>query len=72
MAVEKLSLRRGEVLILVSDGVNGGLLEDMTGLSADAPLGELAENILQRGCAGNEDDATAALIRLRPALLPTS
>ena len=72
MAVEKLSLRRGEVLILVSDGVNGALLEDLSDASPDAPLRELAVNILEQGCAGGEDDATAALVRLRPAGMPTS
>ena len=72
MAVEKLSLRRGEVLILVSDGVEEASLSGLTDASADAPLGSLAVKILERGCAGGEDDATAALVRLRPAGLPTS
>ena len=72
MAVEKLSLRRGEVLMLVSDGVDGRLAADMSEFSADGPLGELAVTFLQRCSAGGEDDATVALIRLRPAGLPTS
>lgn len=71
MTVEKLSLRRGEVLILVSDGVDGEGLQHQSVLSPDAPPGELAAEILDRGCAGAEDDATVAVIRLRPASLPT-
>ena len=72
MAVEKLSLRRGEVLLLVSDGVTETAIRDLSDGSADAPLGVLAEKILNQSGAVAEDDATAALIRLRPAGLPTS
>ena len=72
MAVEKLSLRRGEVLILVSDGVQDAALQDLPQGSSDGPLGNLAKRILERGCEQDQDDATAALIRLRPASLPTS
>ena len=72
MAVEKLSLRRGEVLILLSDGVDGEEVFCHTGLSPDAPPGELAAEILEKGCGNAEDDATAAVIRLRPASLPTA
>ena len=70
MAVRKLSLRRGEVLALVSDGVNGALLGEMPDVPVDAPLKALAVQILETCAAGEEDDATAALIRLRPAGLP--
>ena len=72
MAVEKLSLRRGEVLCLVSDGVDPGKLCCLSGTGADGPLGELALQILMQCSRAGEDDATAALIRLRPAGLPTS
>ena len=72
MAVEKLSLRRGEVPILVSDGVDTESVCALSEKSPDAPLGELAVNILGQGGGKAEDDATAALIRLRPAGLPTS
>ena len=71
MTVEKLSLRRGEVLILVSDGVDGEGIQHQSVLSPDAPPGELAAEILDRGCVGTEDDATVAVIRLRPVSLPT-
>ncbi len=72
MAVEKLSLRRGEVLILVSDGVSGEEIRRLPEECADAPLGDLAVKILQQSGGEEEDDATAALIRLRPTGLPTS
>ena len=72
MTVEKLSLHRGEVLILLSDGVDGEGIRHLSELSPDAPPGELAAEILEKGCEGAEDDATAAAIRLRPASLPTA
>ena len=72
MTVEKLSLRRGEVLILLSDGVDGEGIQHLSMLSPDAPPGELAAEILEKGCGSGEDDATAAVIRLRPASLPIS
>ena len=71
MAVEKLSLRRGEVLVLLSDGITG---EDLPPLSADdleGPPGILAQKILRREDVKTEDDATAAVFRLRPTGLPT-
>ena len=68
---EKLSLRRGEVLIMLSDGVDGEGIQHLLDLSPDVPPGELAAEILERGCDGAQDDATAAVIRLRPASLPT-
>ena len=72
MVAEKLSLRRGEVLILLSDGVDGEGIQHLLDLSPDAPPGELAAKILEKGSASAEDDATAAVIRLRPACLPTA
>ena len=72
MTVEKLSLRRGEVLILLSDGVDGEGIQHLSDLSPDAPPGELAAEILERSCERAEDDATVATIRLRPASLPTA
>lgn len=70
--VEKLSLRRGEVLILLSDGVDGEDALRLSDLTPDAPPGELAAKILERGCGNGEDDATAAVIRLRPTGLAPS
>ena len=72
MTAEKLSLRRGEVLMLVSDGVDGEKIRSLPGSMADGPLGELAEQTLKQCASEGEDDATAALIRLRPVGLPTS
>lgn len=69
--VEKLSLCRGEVLILVSDGVDGeGAIRRM-GDGFQLPTGELAAKILETGSVESEDDATAAVIRLNPAVMVT-
>jgi len=69
--VERLSLRRGETLILVSDGLEAGeFLQAMEGLPAEPP-GELAAKLLELGAAERTDDATAAVIRLNPARLST-
>jgi hypothetical protein len=72
MAVEKLSLRRGEVLVLLSDGVDGEEISHVADINVDGPPGELAEKLLKTGMGDPEDDATAAILRLRPAGLPTS
>ena len=67
--VERLSLRRGEVLVLLSDGLDGeAVLAGAEQLEAMSP-GELAAWILEEGCRGAEDDATAAVIRLTPSAL---
>ena len=70
--VEKLSLRRGEVLILLSDGVDGEVALRQSDLTPDWPPGELAAKILESGRGKVEDDATAAVIRLLPTGLPVS
>lgn len=65
--VERLSLRRGETLLMVSDGVGG---EDAlrTLLEApDLPPGELAAYVLERGAGAESDDATVMAVRLVPA-----
>lgn len=72
MAVEKLSLRRGELLILLSDGVEGEEIPHLAGLSADGPPGIVAARILEQCCGRGEDDATAAVLRLRPSGMSTS
>ena len=71
-AVEKLSLCRGEVLILLSDGVDGEEALRRFSLTPDAPPGELAAEILETGCGNTQDDATAAVLRLRPTGLAPS
>lgn len=65
--VERLSLRRGETLVLLSDGAGGEDAVHRAWEAADAPPGELAARILEEGPAGEEDDATVAVIRLSPA-----
>ena len=68
---DRLSLRRGEVLILLSDGVDGeAALRRMGGISAQPP-GELAAKILQFGARDSEDDATVAAVCLYPGALST-
>lgn len=64
--VDRLSLRRGEVLILLSDGVAGeDALRRMGRISA-LPPGELAAKILEVGARDREDDATVAAVTLLP------
>ena len=68
---DRLSLRRGEVLILLSDGVDGEeALRRMDGISAQPP-GELAAKILALGARDSEDDATVAAVCLCPGALST-
>ncbi len=62
--VHRLSLRRGETLVLVSDGVGEedalyGCLEEQQ----RTPEG-MAEALLQCGQAGEEDDATVVMVQL--------
>lgn len=69
--VERLSLRRGEALILLSDGVDGEEVLRRCEIAPDMPPGELAAMILEEGRGTGEDDATAAVIRLLPTSLST-
>ena len=68
--VEQLSLRRGEMLILLSDGAEGE--ESLRRCLEDAaqPPGELAAKILACS-AGGTDDATVAVVRLNSLPTPT-
>ena len=68
--VIRLSLSRGETLIMLSDGVTlgEGACRDIPELSP----GELAQWLLTRPGASGEDDATAAVIRLHPESSPKS
>ena len=64
--VERLSLRRGETLVLCSDGILGeDALRCWYGV-ADEPPGELAARILESGASSGGDDATVAVVRLVP------
>ena len=70
--VERLSLRRGEVLILVSDGVEAeSTLRRMGGIGT-LPPGEVAAKLLELGAREGEDDATVAAVRLAPGTVSTS
>jgi stage II sporulation protein E len=62
--VERLSLRRGETLVLCSDGVDGEAALQETELPQ--PPGELAAWILEAGAPESGDDATVAVVRLAP------
>ena len=62
--VVRLSLRRGETLILLSDGAEAGETLSRMELIRDAPPGELAQAILDSCCHG-QDDATVAVVRLQ-------
>ncbi len=64
--VERLSLRRGETLVLCSDGVGGEDALRCAYAEADEPPGELAARILEAGKLKGGDDATVAVVRLIP------
>ena len=63
--VERLSLRRGETLVLLSDGAGGEDSLRRVWMDDEATTGELAAKILQSSQAVGGDDATVAVIRLR-------
>ncbi len=63
--VERLSLRRGETLVMCSDGV-GGEEALRCWYDNDEPPGELAARILESGRLNGGDDATVAVVRLAP------
>ncbi len=66
--VEQLSLRRGETLVLLSDGIQAGaVFADMEEYSYEAP-GVLAARLLEKGNADGTDDATVAVVRLTQLL----
>lgn len=69
--VERLSLRRGETLVLVSDGVDGEVIQRRAWDAGDRSPGELAASILKLGRGEGNDDATAVVIRLSPEALST-
>ena len=70
--VERLSLRRGEVLVLLSDGVDGETVRRRAHLHVQLPPEELAAEILEQGTDDSEDDATVVVIRLASGTLPSS
>ena len=72
MTVKKLSLRRGEILVLVSDGVDGEQMPSPAERDPEGPPEVLAAAILEKAAAGTQDDATVAILRLRPTGPPLS
>ena len=67
--VVRLSLRRGEMLVLLSDGVDGEAALAAAEQAEAAAPGELAASLLEEGCREACDDATVAVIRLASAAL---
>ena len=70
--VERLSLRRGETLVLLSDGVDAESVRRGIDLQSQRSPERLAAEILEHGAAHSQDDATVTVIRLVPGALPTS
>lgn len=62
--VERLSLRRGEWLVMVSDGVGQQEALRCCMENGDGSPGELAAGILAYGQLGRQDDATVVILRL--------
>lgn len=69
--VERLSLRRGETLVLLSDGVGGEDAPCRRVVAPEAPPGELAASFLECGEEEPTDDATVVAIRLSDLTLAT-
>lgn len=66
--VDRLSLRRGETLILCSDGVEAEKALRRGEVDPELPPGELAAWLLEQCPADTEDDGTCVVIRLHSAL----
>lgn len=69
--VERISLRKGETLVILSDGAGGEESLRRAWERSGEPAGELAQRILSSGDDGT-DDATVAVVRLRRAAVPTA
>jgi len=63
---ERLSLRRGQTLVLLSDGAGGEDAVHRAWRDAGEPSGEFAAKILASGPEDGQDDATVAVVRLHP------
>lgn len=70
-ATERLSLRRAQTLVMVSDGI--GEEEALRCLMENSELspGEMAKSLLTEHLLGGEDDATVITVRLNPRVPPT-
>ena len=65
--VYRLSLRRGERLVMVSDGVGEEEALHCCQLDPDMPSRQLAERLLERGMLSGSDDATVVVCTIRNA-----
>ncbi len=63
-AVERVSLRQGETLILVSDGISAEALLGLDALLPGMTTGQLAQKILDCQGERENDDATAVIVQL--------
>ena len=70
-SVEKLSLRRSETLVLLSDGAGGEESLRRAWERAGEPVSELAAKILENSQTDGYDDATVAVVRLSHAPVST-
>lgn len=66
-AVYRLSLRRGERLVMVSDGVGEEEALHHCRLYMDTPARELAAGLLEKGALGGSDDATVVVCSMQDA-----
>lgn len=65
-SVDRLSLRHGQMLVLLSDGVDNQVIAQQIDLMGDEPPGSLAAKLLEAGRTNGTDDTTAAVLRLMP------
>ena len=65
-SVDRISLRHGQLLVLLSDGVDPEVVARQIGLLAEEPPGSLAAKLLEGGRTEGTDDTTAAVLRLMP------
>ena len=70
--VERLSLRRGETLVMLSDGARGEEFMHRAWEAASCSPGELADRILSGSGADGTDDATVAVVRLNTVSVAVS
>lgn len=62
---QRLSLRRGETLVMVSDGIGEEEALHCCLKAVGKPLEGLADELLECGQLGGEDDATVVIVRLK-------
>ena len=65
---EQFSMRRGETLVMVSDGVGEDSALRCCRENSERGASELARSLLSWGQAGGEDDATVVTVKLKDAV----